>query len=86
MCPATNCRQVLCPAIARPATASCCIRMPAVRALSSKIFWTSAGLVAAAGVDAVEPLGVPAGVVVELQLSLPADLELVGDRADLDAS
>ena len=44
-----------------------------------------AGPVAAAGIDAVEPLGVAAGEVVELQLVVAGDLELVGDRARLDA-
>ena len=42
-----------------------------------------AGLVAAAGVDAVEPLGVAAGVVVDLQLVVAADLELVRHLAGL---
>jgi hypothetical protein len=39
-------------------------------------------LVAAAGGDAVEPLGVPAGVVVQVEgVVRPADLQLVGDGA-----
>ena len=59
--------------------------MPTVRLLSSKICCRSAGPVAAAGVDAVEPLGVLAGVVVELQLVVVADVELVADLAGRDA-
>ena len=43
-----------------------------------------AGPVAAAGGDAVEPLGVAARVVVDLELVVAADLELVADGARLD--
>ena len=44
------------------------------------------GAVLAARADAVEPLGVLAGPVVDLQPVGVADLQLVVDRADLDAS
>ena len=44
-----------------------------------------AGPIAPARSDAVEPLGVAAGEVVELERVVAGDLELVGDRAGLNA-
>ena len=57
------------------------MRISTVRVLSVKIFCSSAGLLAAGLVDAVEAAGVSAGIIVEFQLVVAGDLELVGHGA-----
>ena len=59
---------MLSPSSRSAAAASCCMRMPTVRVLSWKIFWTSLDRSPPPGVDAVEPLGVAARVVVDLEI------------------
>ena len=66
------------------AAASSCMRMPTVRLLSLKIFCRFGRLVAAALIDAVEALGVTAGVIVESRSCRCRQLELVADGAGLN--
>lgn len=64
---------------------SACIRKPAVLVLSSKIFCKSVRLRAAAGIDAVEPLGVLPWIIVPFELLVGVDFPLMIHRAHLHA-